>query len=66
MDWQPIETAQKIEGGIPILVFVPDSADTCGGVFMADWSDTRETWRIYIDDGRLNPTHWMPLPNPPA
>jgi hypothetical protein len=56
--WQPITTAPK---DAPILVYDPAT-----GVEQAQWG---EHWGVYEFrgwSGPLNPTHWMPLPEPPA
>ena len=58
MEWQPIETAP--DGGGYILVWHPRQ----GGVQFVhsdgDW------WRRRIAEGsKGQPTHWMPLPEPP-
>lgn len=66
MQWQPIETAPK--DGTPILGF----AD--GEITTVEWFQIGAIagyftlcvcgpWAV---DGEWNPTHWMPLPNPPA
>lgn len=71
--WQPIETAPK--DGRMILLYRPT-----GGGWMntatGSWNDDRyaknprpywESWlRIGVDWRTLPPTHWMPLPEPPA
>lgn len=60
MEWQPIESAPK--DGTDMLVC------WCRGGTMAVacwWSDG---WYEANDDIRYvsEPTHWMPLPNPPV
>lgn len=59
--WQPIETAPK--DGAWVLVIegqVPDKPQ-----FVAKWNDYG--WVDCDDDVNytINPTHWMPLPEPP-
>lgn len=62
MEWQPIETAP--DNGIRVLVFVPafegEPRVMEARCDMGDWGDP-----VY---GEWNcvPTHWMPLPSPPA
>lgn len=64
MIWQPIETAP----GMGKLVIAYEKAPT-RSIFMAFRSDYSEdgVWRRIDtdDDSRCNPTHWMPLPEPP-
>ena len=73
-DWQPIETAPK-DGrnvlspnyGRDVLLFVPDGYCTKVFVGFFDYMDgwlTPEGGEIKIISGF--PTHWMPLPEPPA
>lgn len=64
-EWQPIETAPK-DGG-DILVFFPEDE----GVLRVSYG--YYGWKINPDGGTEfdyeitgNPTHWMPLPNPPV
>lgn len=61
MDWQPIETAPK--DGTPILGW-PGTMN--GYPYVVQYS--HGLWREA--DGELyhlyEPTHWMPLPEPPA
>jgi hypothetical protein len=71
-EWQPIETAPK--DGTRILVV------DCGFVQIARWDEEFDNyndrqgvpaWATFAcDDGFYseyaeNPTHWMPLPEPP-
>ena len=68
-DWQPIETAPK--DGTPILAW--PCGDGWGGKFpyVVQWVPPNEhhdgLWREaageQYDD--FDPTHWMPLPEPP-
>lgn len=69
MEWQPIETAPK--NGKEVLVcrkFDSGSASYAVASFNGDeWRDMGDIgWAgMYGDDGN-QPTHWMPLPEPPA
>lgn len=67
IDWAPIETAPKRElFGDPTLIlgFVPHS---CGGyICVFYWNHREKQWQNNIDGGLDRPTHWMPLPAPPA
>jgi hypothetical protein len=69
-DWQPIETAPK--DGTRILLWDTDE------VVIAKWDDISmggaEGWQITVVnmlsglkhyEAAFNPTHWMPLPEPP-
>lgn len=63
MSWQPIETAPK--DGTDILVNAPQ---VDSGVTIAFFKDGY--WRLTYDGARFgvhvsDPTHWMPLPEPP-
>jgi hypothetical protein len=58
-EWQPIETAPKDR---TILLWVPyDAWQVCA------WDELHKEW---VSTGGLSfdavPTHWMPLPEPPA
>lgn len=61
-EWQPIETAPK--DGTAILVWTGRRC-TC-----ANWSNRQfKRWNNGWDhdrNGFIDPTHWMPLPEPPA
>lgn len=56
MDWQPIETAPKIEFA-EILLW--NGKDVKAG----SWWEGR--WVDWYDDIQPQPTHWTPLPPPP-
>lgn len=60
-DWQPIETAPKRGEDEPLLLATGDDDFP---VLMGHWS--RDKWVILLDGQTIrNPTHWMPIPNPP-
>lgn len=77
--WQPIETAPKEPdecGLTPVIIlgFAPDEEDwtleSCEGRWSSDpWRDRPPCFVSSIDpDNPLEPpqpTHWMPLPDPP-
>jgi hypothetical protein len=56
-EWQPIETAPK--DGTQVWAW-----DAERGSNPALWVDG--AWWITYDDAMIHPTHWMPLPDPPA
>ena len=58
--WQPIETAPD---GVYVLIF--DNGDIHVAKYYSrikDWGITGDFCGMYND---VNPTHWMPLPEPP-
>jgi len=55
-EWQSIDTAPK--DGTPILV---SNGDSCAAVYW--WP---QVWMGTVHNGMRDPTHWMPLPKPPA
>lgn len=61
--WQPIETAPR--NGMPLLLCWPqwDTLPTIGS-----YSKDRERWALNDQEfyDKSQPTHWMPLPEPPA
>jgi hypothetical protein len=59
--WQPIETAPK--DGNEVILFDSDYLQLSG--FEGRYSEPRGSW-LSSYDGPVNPTHWMPLPPPPA
>lgn len=73
MEWQPIEMAPK--DGTPILVHWLGSTistvwPSMDRVSVASWKANHPSPHWAPTDGAflhiLHPTHWMPLPNPPA
>jgi hypothetical protein len=63
--WQPIETAPK--DGTRVLVADANSPWPYGtdeGPHLAAWDGY--CWCIQLDGQSARPTHWMPLPAPPA
>lgn len=64
-DWRTIDSAPK--DGTRLWLFWPDACEddrqTVG------WWRTGvhgDYWMDHADSERENPTHWMPLPEPPA
>ncbi len=63
--WQPIESAPK--DGTRVLGFVGRWVIVRWAVrFSEHYGDTSGGWYDGEIDGRAFPTHWMPLPAPPA
>jgi hypothetical protein len=62
-DWQPIETAPRIDGEIVLGVLGLKA-------WPMEWSDYADGWIAANESPDLvlpqNATHWMPLPTPPA
>lgn len=62
MSWQPIETAPK--DFTPILVFIPGTWELPHMIHVAFWK--KDGFRLQDEDHFIvEPTHWMPLPEPP-
>lgn len=60
MDWRPIETAPK--DGTAVLLNLPEMGDVVSGAFCdGRWEDNGMAQCRFMGD----PTHWMPLPEPP-
>jgi hypothetical protein len=64
MVWNPIETAPK-DGTPMLLCWWQDEADVLP-VTSGFWSRLSEHWFSETSGHKCNPTHWMPLPAPPA
>jgi hypothetical protein len=63
-EWQPIETAPKHGGNI--MLWCVDLVGGNGRVATGLWRDSYGgSWWDYHMEYMLNPTHWMPLPEPP-
>lgn len=68
-NWQPIKTAPK--DGTPILAYIPcpwdnESPSMCAVVEWKRMYGRDAVWVLSAYDAfRFNPTHWMPLPEPP-
>lgn len=63
MDWQPIETAPRLQW---VLVTGAEARTTARHMVArhidgTEWESADDGNRPYMD-----PTHWMPLPAPPA
>lgn len=74
MDWQPIETAPKDGTEIDVWAKNADGhqrriTDVCWSR-MGDWDGTDfDGWTGMYPErfcAKYEPTHWMPLPEPPA
>jgi hypothetical protein len=66
-EWQPIETAPKDES---VLGYLPGWGIEIGAINSDDeddvyWVDNPEDGFLYPGEPFF-PTHWMPLPSPPA
>lgn len=60
-EWQTIESAPK--HGSDILLYEDFEPAVCKGY----WADADEEWRPSRGERFwLQPTHWMPLPEPPV
>jgi len=62
IDWQPIETAPKIDEEKILAVWL-------GSVEMASWCESVQNWQEWPNGDfpccETEITHWMPLPEPP-
>ena len=66
-EWQPIETAPR--DGQLVVLFVPHAEPSVSvGSCDPDESDAKQWMFIEFDlmASYYTPTHWMPLPTPPA
>lgn len=60
--WMPIETAPKVRKAH--LVWCPEYKNT----YVVSWDETYERWVHFGGGDKLTetPSHWQPLPPPPA
>ena len=67
MEWQPIETAPKDSTIVLLYGLCVDwaSAGVTMGYFNEDYGWRSQETDGYNDPFLLQPTHWMPLPEPP-
>jgi len=64
MTWQPIETAPK--DGYYFLAFYPAEDGEEAFYDVTSWPQNKEMARYYgLMRNSVDPTHWMPLPEPP-
>ena len=61
-EWQPIETAP--DDGYPVLLWYANYDGMIQGWWFSSPKGIDDGWETII--GTIgNPTHWMPLPDPP-
>jgi hypothetical protein len=58
--WQPIETAPKDQ---TIVLWIPKRYPHV--VVAAHWASEECDWGWWAGASRVEPSHWMPLPEPP-
>lgn len=65
-EWQPIESAPK--DGTKVLAFGPHVNNREGSYIEVTpyWNGLHPRWSVEWMDGFGKPTHWQPLPAPPA
>ena len=66
MDWQPIETAPEDRRAVLVLISEDDAAskDALHGRCRVA-ANRGMGWNTIPSLFPINPTHWMPLPEPP-
>lgn len=62
-DWQPIITAPWRDPKARVLIWTKHRALEIG---YNDVGGAHQRWRDMEGDELVHPTHWMPLPEPPA
>ena len=66
MEWQPISTAPK--DGTHIIAFRTSKPDHIESMYWAEYDEGGGAWHWSYDGDsptQNQPTHWMPLPEPP-
>ena len=63
MEWQPIETAPK--DGTSVIIFV-DGLQIVAFWGCTGWELNAPLFELFYPEIYGEPTHWMPLPAPPA
>lgn len=61
MEWKRTDVNMP-DDDVLVLVYVPDASEP---LVWPAYCNEDEEWR-YVDGGTCYPTHWMPLPEPPA
>lgn len=65
LDWRDISTAPK--DGTPMLFcHYDDPEQDVLPIMSGFWSRLSEGWFAELTGHKINPTHWLPLPEPPA
>ena len=64
IEWQPIETAPK--DGTHFLASEMKKYPSYGGCYCARWDSTFSMFETIPGRNPVQPTHWMPLPEPPT
>ncbi len=63
-DWQPIETAPTAPDDPSLLLWIPNRFPHV--VVGAYWQMEETRWGWWAEGRQIQPSHWMPLPDPPA
>ena len=64
--WRPIETAPRDEGKHVLLFGDGPAVEECAYVGYFTNIRGNEEWKEIMGAHVMRPTHWMPLPKPPA
>jgi len=60
MEWQPIETAPKDDTA---MLLACEFLENDWRIKVGGWRTDKSDWNIF--GASWEPTHWMPLPEPP-